>query len=136
MWSTGVISLSTPQGLLNAVFFLNGKIFALCSGAEHQLLKLSQISRNILPKGKLHYTYPENCSKNRAGGFNQLSVPNKVVHQYQDVDSGKRCHVNVLDKYLQKLPPNAYHLDIFYLRPVAKKLVDDSPWYISGVKIL
>ena len=23
--------------------------------------------------------------KNRAGGFNQLSVPNKVVHQYEDV---------------------------------------------------
>lgn len=79
------------------------------------------------------YTYTENCSKDHAGGFNQLSVPNKVVHQYQDVDAGECCHVHVLDKYLQKLSPNAYELDIFYLRQVAKKQVDDSPWYISVV---
>ena len=121
LWSTSVLSVSTPQGLLNAVFFLNEKNFALRGGAEHRCLKLSQISRNLSPEGKVRYTYTENCSKNRAGGFNQLSVPNKVVHQYQDV----------LDKYLQKLPPNAYDLDIFYLQPVAKKPVDNSPWYIS-----
>ena len=47
LWSTGVLSLSTPQGLLNAVFFLNGKIFALCGGAEHQCLKLSDFSKHI-----------------------------------------------------------------------------------------
>ena len=91
----------------------------------------TQISQNLSPEGKVRYTYTENCSNNRAGGFNQLSVPNKVVHQYQDMDAGERCHVHVLDKYLQKLPPNAYDLDIFYLRPVTKKPVDDSPWYIS-----
>ena len=73
----------------------------------------------------------ENCSKNRAGGFNQLSVPNKVVHQYEDVDAGERCHVRVLDKYFQKLPPNASDLNVFYLRPVAKKPVDSRPWFIS-----
>ena len=43
LWSSGVLSPSTPQGLLNAVF-LNGKNFALCGGAEHRCLKLSQIS--------------------------------------------------------------------------------------------
>ena len=131
LWSSGVLSPSTPQGLLNAVFFLNGKNFALRGGAEHQCLKLSQISRDVSPEGKLRYTYTENCSKNRAGGFNQLSVPNKVVHQYEDVDAGERCHVCVLDKYFQKLPPNAYDLNVFYLRPVAKKPVDSRPWFIS-----
>ena len=85
-----------------------GKNFFLRGGAEHWCLKLSQISRKISPKVKVRYTYTENCSKNRAGGFNQLSIPNKVVHQYQDVDAGERCHVHVLDKYLEKLPLNAY----------------------------
>ena len=65
-------------------FFLNGKNFALHVGAKHRCLKLSQISRNVSPEGEVRYTYTENCSKNRAGGFNQLSVPNKVVHQCQD----------------------------------------------------
>ena len=77
-------------------------------------------------------THAENCSKNRAGGFNQLSVPNKAVHQYQDFEAGERCHVKVLDKYLSKLPPNARDKDIFYFRPVASAPTDDtSPWYVS-----
>ena len=29
LWDSGVLSPSTPRGLLNAVFFLNGKNFAL-----------------------------------------------------------------------------------------------------------
>ena len=126
MWSSGVISVSMPKGLLIAVFFLNGKNFALRGGNEHRSLKLSQISQNISPEGKVRYTYTENCSKNHAGGFNQLSVPNKVAHQYQDLECGDRCHVYVLDKYLRKLPPNAYDQGVFYLRPVAHKPAGDS----------
>ena len=52
LWSSGVISTSTPRALLNAVFFLNGKNFALRGGAEHRCLKLSQIVKNISPEGK------------------------------------------------------------------------------------
>ena len=132
LWSTGVVSVSTPKGLLNAVFFLNGKNFALRGGNEHRCLKISQTVRNISFEGKVRYTYTENCSKNRAGGFNQLSVPNKVVHQYQDCEAGERCHVNILDKYLSKLPSNVRDKDIFYLRPVISAPIDDtSPWYVT-----
>ena len=116
-----------PKGLLNAVFFLNGKNFALRGGSEHRCLKISQISRKISPEGKARYTYTENCSKNRAGGFNQLSVPNKVVHQYQDLEAGERFHLYVLDEYLSNLPPNAIDQDIFYLRPTN----ESNPWYMS-----
>ena len=84
LWASKVLDPSHPKGLLNAVFFLNGKNFALHGGTEHRSLKLSQIKRNISPEGKERYTCTENCSKNRAGGFNQLNVPNKVVHQYKD----------------------------------------------------
>ena len=132
LWSLGTLSDSSPKGLLNAVFFLNRKNFVLRGGAEHRCLKLSQLVRNVSPEGKLRYTYTENCSKNRAGGFNQLKVPNKVVHQYQDLGSGDRCHVYILDKYISKLPCNALKQDAFYLRPVVKMPLDVSaPWYTS-----
>ena len=130
LWDSGVLSPSTPRGLLNAIFFLNGKNFALRGGMEHRSLKLSQIKRNISPEGKICYTYTENCSKNRAGGFNQLNVPNKVVHQYQDTSAGERCHVYILDTYLAKLPPNVEELDIFYFRPNHCS-GDDSVWFTS-----
>lgn len=71
-----------------------------------------------------------------AGGFNQLNIPNKVVHSYQDLEAGECCHVFILSKYIL---PSAYEQDIFYLRLVAKIPIDDtSPWYLLSllVKIL
>ena len=129
LWVSKVLDPSNPKGLLNAVFFLNGKNFALRGGTEHRSLKLSQIKKNISPEGKIQYTYTENCSKNRAGGFNQLNVPNKVVHQYQDLGAGERCHVYILDTYLAKLPPNAEDMDIFYLHPNQNSAA--KVWYAS-----
>ena len=79
LWSTGVLSVSMPKQLLNTVFFLNRRKFSLQDGNGHCCLKISQIVHNISPEGKVHYTNTENCSNNRAGGFDQLSVLNKVV---------------------------------------------------------
>ena len=70
------------RGIFNAV---NGKIFVLRGGAEHRSLKISQIvivffpsEREITLSQSEHYNYKENCSKKRAGGFNQLNVPNRL----------------------------------------------------------
>lgn len=43
LWEVGTLGLDTPQALLSAVFFLNGKIFCLKGGEEHQNLKISQV---------------------------------------------------------------------------------------------
>ena len=95
-----VLSADTPEGLLNAVtvFFSNGMNFILRNGEEHRDLK-----RNSSPDGRVRYTYTENTSKNRSGGFNQLDVPHKVVHQYEDPRAGPRCHVFLLDLYLSQI---------------------------------
>ena len=94
--------------------------------------KLYAIFLNHL-KVKVRYTYKDNCSKNRAGSFNQLGVPwSKVVHQYQDCEAGEHFYINILDKYLRKLPPNARDKDIFIFRPILSVPADDtSPWYVS-----
>ena len=59
LWSSNVLSLDTPQGLLNAVFFYNGNNFLLRGGIEHRELKLSQVKKNTSPEGRLRYTYTE-----------------------------------------------------------------------------
>ena len=38
LWSEGVLGLSSPRALLNAVFFLNGKTMCLRGGQEHKAL--------------------------------------------------------------------------------------------------
>ena len=45
LWDSGVINLNNPTGLLNAVFFYNGKNSCLRGGLEHRSLKLSHFKR-------------------------------------------------------------------------------------------
>ena len=130
LWSSGVLSTKNPKGLLNAVFFLNGKNFSLRGGEEHRQLKLSQLRRYTDP---LKYVYTENASKNRSGGLKQMRVKNKVVPIVAVPESGDRCHVYVLDLYMQKLPAEAITRDNFYVQPCSRIPSDPTqPWFTAN----
>ena len=127
LWSSGALSTETPKGLLRAVFFLNGKNFCLREGEEHRQLKISQLQKVADPP---RYIYTENASKNRGGGLVQLRVRNKVVPIDAVAEVGIRCHVYILDLYLQNLPPNAFKHDNFYLKPCSQIPKDPTaPWF-------
>lgn len=67
--------------------------------------------------------------------FKQLRVKSKVVPLYSTPNGGKWCPVNILDKYISKLPSEAKEKDIFYARPL--EIIPDNPdkpWY-SGVPL-
>ena len=134
LWTSGVLDQETSQGLLNCIFFLNGKNFCLREGIEHRELKLSQFNREVVNfegRHKVRYTYTEYVSKNRAGGLKQLNQDNKTVHQYES-ENLERCHVLLLDKYISKLPEEAKKKDLFYLRPKPHKPKDPlAPWYMA-----
>ena len=43
-----------------------------------------------------------------------------------------RCHVKILDRYLQVLPHDSNDSDVFYLKPLAEVPPDPSmPWYTN-----
>ena len=62
--------------------------------------------------------YHENTSKNSNGSFKQLHVKPKIVPIYDVPDAAERCPVNILDKYIEKLPKESFLKDIFYVRPL------------------
>ena len=104
----------------------------LRGGAEHHELKFSQLTRDFTSDGLLRFTYTENHSKNRCGGFNQLDIENKVVEQFQDLHAGDRCHTYLLHLYISKVPDKAIEQDIFYVRPLPKIPAGPSaPWFTS-----
>ena len=82
-------------------------------GAEHRELKFSQLTRDFTSDGLLCFTYTENCSNNRCGGFSQLDTENKVVEQFQDLRAGDHCHTYLLHLYISKVPDKAIEQDIF-----------------------
>ena len=75
------------------------------------------------------YEYHEFGSKNRQGGFNNLNVDNKVVRQFKNTSGSGVCHVRILDKYLENIPPDAKEADVFYLTPVCKVTDLSKPWF-------
>ena len=107
LWTSGVINLSTPQRLVNAMFFYNGKNFCLRGGQEHKNHQFSQFKRkvvNVNGYSQVCYEYTEHGSKNRSGGLKQLKTSNKVVVQYEDTQAGERCHVDILAFTSSKCP--------------------------------
>ena len=126
LWEQGIIGANSPASLLHAIFFYNGKNFCLRGGNEHRSLKISQLTREKDPD---RYLYTENGSKNRSGGLFQLRVENKVVPIYSCEQLGERCHVYLLDKYISKLPPKAFEMDCFYMRPLDQVHETSSTWF-------
>ena len=55
---------------------------------------------------------------NKKGTFTESHISNKIVHIYPLAKPGERCHVCILDRYLSKLPKEAFGRDNFYLRPL------------------
>ena len=79
------------------------------------------------------YVYTEFGSKNRQGGFKSFHIENKVVCQYQNLSGSGPCHVQILDTYFSKLPPQAKEKDAFYLTP--NKVIGESKSWYSQVPV-
>ena len=109
LWESSILGDKTPESLLHAVFYLNGLNFCLRGGEEHRQLKITQLQRMTVPDpdnpGQMIdcYEYTEFGSKNRSGGLNQVYLRNKGFRQYA-AKNASRCHVRLIDLYLDKLP--------------------------------
>jgi len=130
LWKQGTVGIHSPNSLLNAIFFYNGKGCCLRGGEEHRNLKLSQFQK--IDNG---YIYTENTSKNRSGSFKLLHLENKKVTIMRNDTAGQRCHAYLLDQYIKRLPPQAFINDVFYLRPLMKFNRDDDSIWFTAVSI-
>ena len=129
LWTSGVLNMNTPKGLLRAVYFYNGKCFCLRGGQEHCDLGISQLHRLYNPD---RYIYRENASKNRQGGIIQMRLEHKSVTIVANPPVGERCHVFLLDTYIGKLPQRAIENDVFYCKPLSDVPTNiTNPWYLA-----
>ena len=127
LWTSGVLNVTTPKGLLRAAFFICGKCFCLRGGEEHRNLSVHQLKRLADPD---RYRNTENASKNRPGGIKELKSDHKLVMIIANPDVGERCPVSILDKYISKLP---LALDkAFYCKRLTIIPKDESqPWFTA-----
>ena len=126
LWTSGALSTESPRALLRAVYFLNSKNLGLNSSCRHRHLKLSHLKRLSQPD-RYVYNFPSIAG----AGLSVLRHKRKMsMCIVAAPEKGNSCHVHVLDIYMKKLPPGAFEMDVFYLRPANDRLlVDTSPWF-------
>ena len=73
--------MESPKTLLNAIFYMNGKVLCLRGGREHKSLKISQFNFSS-DQGGDFVVYTENGSKNRSGTYKEKAGENKVAKDY------------------------------------------------------
>ena len=105
LWNVGILGCETPQALLLSVLFQNGRHLGIRGGKEHRQLSLSQFSRE-----DDHWKFTE-----MHGDVAQLR---RVIRRYPCASLGKRCHVYLLDLYMERLPQDAKGRDAFYFSPL------------------
>ena len=127
LWSSGALSTNTPKGLLRAVLVLNGRNFGIVGGEKHRQLKLSQLKRVTHPP---RYVYTRCVPENQSTG--DVTTLSYTISIDAEVERGNRCHVHVLDLYLQKLPIQAFKSDVFYLQPVTSFTDPSKPWFTTS----
>ena len=135
LWDGGILGVHSPKALLNAIFFMNGKVLCLRGGREHKSLKISQFTLGSDGDGD-YVIYTENGSKDRSGSYKERADKNKVVKHYANPDLGSKCYVSLLRFYLQKLPPKVRQDtdSTFYWKPKeVTPLNDEAPWFTLQV---
>ena len=121
LWEEGIIGISSPQMLLNAIFFW------LRGVQEHHKLSFSQLVRASNPS---RYTYLEFGSKNRSGGIHD-NTNSKVVTIVST--NSPKCLVKLLDLYFSKVPPDVQSKSgSFYLMPLLFTPTGTRPWFLDS----
>ena len=115
LWSSGQLGVHTAKSLLNTVYYYNCKVFGLRSYDEHRNLRRGQYSKKLDEEGRVYLEYSDFGSKTNRGGLKHMKVDNKVIRQYENVEDGEHCIVNIFLYYLTVLPANE---DTFYHRPL------------------
>ena len=99
------------------------KSFALRGVKEQVDLCFGQLIRMIEPD---RYTYYEHGSKNHSGGVSDKSH-GKIV---TIIDTPPHVsHVQILDAYLSRVPPEVQPTDRFYLQPLPFTPTGNRAWY-------
>lgn len=131
LWSEGILGLSTPTKLQNALLWLVGLHFALRGGSELRDIEFEKQVRLGFIDGEECLEYKENrITKNNQGGLKTLRKDPKVVRTFHSPDH-QRCIVCVYKEYVSHRPIGCCTA-LFLAVNRNWKAESEGQWYTKG----
>ncbi len=126
LWEHDQLGKMNPKTLQRtSAFLLQWENFSLQCGEEHRFLKIFPTNKGAQPR----WVHLPGIHLEKSYGYIQANAHSwKKVSIYATPEFGDRCHVHLLDYYLEKLSAEARDKDFFYVRHL-EKYTADSPWY-------
>ena len=129
LWERGMLGDESPGLLQHTVFYYAGMQFCLRGIQEQYDMRVQQLIRvptdSQIYHEQVYYKYMEFISKNNQHWFKDTNASNKEVKVYA-LPGSSRCMIRLLDKYLERPPPDAEYV---YMRPLDKIPNLKQPWY-------
>ncbi|XP_065182263.1 zinc finger MYM-type protein 2-like [Sycon ciliatum] len=121
LWKSGVLGRRNPKQLVDTMFCLVGRNFALRSGEEHRALRFGSTSQIKLVEkdGERPYLlHTEEVSKSYQGGLKTWKLTPRTVKAFNNPQCPERCIVSLFKTYTNKRPDS----NEFYLKPLRKPI--------------
>ena len=127
MWASGALGDTSPEILLNTVWFLLTLHMGMRGRDEHYKLTFGDFVIKSIPDGFKYVEFNERDTKTRSG---ETSASRHFKPKmWSTPDNQARCPVLIFEKFLQKCPPEMCKTESpFYLAVNYKHSTDDL-WY-------
>uniref|UniRef100_T1JUA8 ZMYM2-like/QRICH1 C-terminal domain-containing protein n=1 Tax=Tetranychus urticae TaxID=32264 RepID=T1JUA8_TETUR len=116
LWDKKILDMETSKGLLNCVFFYNGKVLALRGRSEHYNLKIEQFIFKVDSNGTKFVEFWPMIRKNDQGIIKHSKIRKESIKQFDT--NNDNSYYKILDKYISCLPVSN---GPFYHRPIKEK---------------
>ena len=115
LWENGQLGCSTPESILNTLWFYNTAGFGLRGVDEHRQMTYGDVSLKTDADGIEYLEFTERSTKTRQGGdtTNIRQIKPKI---WENTSNKSRCPVSVFKKYMQLRPADyCNENDPFYI---------------------
>jgi hypothetical protein len=126
LWEQEKLGNSSPQALINTMWWLLTQHFGLRGRQEHHTMAVEDFEFGEDDNGIAYVSFKENPTKTRQGG---LHITRRQQLPKMFATDEKRCPVSLFKEYLNRRPESLRTNGPFYLVPLSKTNLNNDVWF-------
>ena len=131
LWKESKFGSTTPEALVNTMWWLLTQHFGLCVRQEHHVMEVDDFQLCKDDNGVEFVQFTEGQTKTRQGG---LHTKHCDFQPRMFAVGGERCPVALFKQFVSRRPQNLKTTDPFYLSIKTNRKPDDNVWFMALFK--